>query len=808
MSTKKDKFIESAQKLIIKGQLEKAVVDLEQAVALDPGDLKVRQKLAETLVRVNRQSEAVSHYETIGKSFSNSGFYLKAIAVYKQIQKLDPDNTKITLTLAELNVNHGLIGNALSEFSQVVNIYLKTGKQAEALQLLERMLEIDPANLNTMLKMAETALVAGNIDNAYNYYCQLAQQLWERPDKTPYLRLAERIKTLFPDKEDPFLSSVSTMLERGDTAGAYASLKTHISQSPDNLDAWHLMAATVRSMGDTRQLRVILSRISERFPDEAVSKEELINLALTEQEIDTAVALLGDFRQLLLDKGCAGKLESFYTQLQTMAPLDSRPLEGLCWLYEKTGNPRLNTTREQIAKLSKAPAETATIEEAARPIMAEEPAPPAAIESPVNEPDTEPPAPLSLEPEPIDWEEDIDLGLDEEPKEQPEALPAAAEIAVPEPEQPEAFAEPAAEATETEFDISREPEPDELAPAEPLAVEICEPEIIPEFVPEEPEEISLAELEQEEFESIPEEAASRVILTIENPLPVETFLMPAAGVVEPLPEPDIEPEQASPWDALNADEPLTGISPTSHEKSAVPQAEELVDLLVEHLESFDWGATETGTKAPASGLSAPEELEFEILTEHGENNEAPAFELEDLTSFTEALFGEEPAETMETADAGEYSLGSLLSAFRKGVDEQLDESDTESHYNLGIAYKEMGLLDEAIHEFRSAGRDPQRAADCISLQAICLRDKGDITGAEAVFKEGLDLPVLSSEALLNLKYELALLYELADRHPEAVKIYQEIVRINPSYRDVSLKLSHLAEEDDLDILIELKEEGD
>ena len=60
----------------------------------------------------------------------------------------------------------------------------------------------------------------------------------------------------------------------------------------------------------------------------------------------------------------------------------------------------------------------------------------------------------------------------------------------------------------------------------------------------------------------------------------------------------------------------------------------------------------------------------------------------------------------------------------------------------------------------------------------------------------------------NLKYELALLYELSDRHPEAVKIFQEIVRINPSYRDVSRKLSHLAEEDDLDILIELKEEGD
>ena len=89
MSSKKDKFLESAQKFIAKGQIDRAIRDYEQVVALDPNDIRHRQKLAELLVRANRNLEAIGEYETIGKYYADNGFYLKAIAVYKQIQKLD-----------------------------------------------------------------------------------------------------------------------------------------------------------------------------------------------------------------------------------------------------------------------------------------------------------------------------------------------------------------------------------------------------------------------------------------------------------------------------------------------------------------------------------------------------------------------------------------------------------------------------------------------------------------------------------------------------------------------------------------------
>ncbi|MBT0665850.1 tetratricopeptide repeat protein [Geobacter pelophilus] len=800
MSSKKEKFIENAQKLIIKGQFEKAVFELEQAIALDPGDLKVRQKLAEILIRVNRQSEAISHYETIGKSFSNSGFYLKAIAVYKQIQKLDPENTKTTITLAELNVNHGLIGNALAEYSQVVNVYLKCGKQAEALQLLERMLEVDPSNLNTMLKIAETLLAADKIDEAFDGYCRLARQLWERPDKSAYNRLNDRIKTLFPGKGDPILSSISALLERGESADAFVQLKEIISLSPDNLAAWYLMADAIRNLGDTRQLKGVLARISERFPAEIRAKEELITLLITFQELDSVLDLLDQYGAFLAENGHADQVANYYNQLQVLAPQDTRPVAGLCRLFEKTGDStRLAEAQELLAKLNKQPEAIEPVDEGIQPIEEMPLTPVGPDSSDIGH--SELSESIPPEPQALEWEEEIDLGFEEEPEPQTVILPTPMEVAPGEPEVPEELPEFLPELLSTEPEQPWQQTTD-TAPLEAAEPEVSEVELSHVFAPEELAEALGEDAEPEDLEP-PEDTVERVILTIESPLPVEAFLEPA--IVETMESPVIEQLQVSPWDEIAAEEPVT--ADIHGEQSDLAPADELMDLLVGHLESFDWTATDNRVEPQAQTLQA-EELEFEVLADaHDENSEPPSFELEDLSSFAEALFSDEPATADAADDSEQYSLGSLISAFRKGVDEQLDDSDTESHYNLGIAYKEMGLLDEAIHEFRSAGRDPQRAADCIALQGLCLREKGDTEGAESVFRAGLELPVLSSEALLNLKYELSQLLEQSDRHQEAVTIYKEIVRVNPSYRDVSLHLARLSDEEDLDILIELHEEG-
>src|SRR5689334_1415666 len=112
LASKKDKLLESAQRFVLKGQIDKAIKEYQQIVALDPREIRFRQRLAELLVRDNRKEEAIAEYEGIGKHYAENSYFLKAIAVYKQIQRLDSSNATVSHTLAVLNQRQGLAGNA------------------------------------------------------------------------------------------------------------------------------------------------------------------------------------------------------------------------------------------------------------------------------------------------------------------------------------------------------------------------------------------------------------------------------------------------------------------------------------------------------------------------------------------------------------------------------------------------------------------------------------------------------------------------------------------------------------------------
>jgi len=129
--------------------------------------------------------------------------------------------------------------------------------------------------------------------------------------------------------------------------------------------------------------------------------------------------------------------------------------------------------------------------------------------------------------------------------------------------------------------------------------------------------------------------------------------------------------------------------------------------------------------------------------------------------------------------------------FRTDVDEQIAADDMESHYNLGIAYREMGLLDDAISEFDKATKDPARFVDCQLLKALCYADKEDIDNSELMFRQALDSQRLDPAQRLNLGYELGSLYERYERFEEALASYQAVFGQDDSYRDVRSKISDL-----------------
>jgi tetratricopeptide (TPR) repeat protein len=118
----------------------------------------------------------------------------------------------------------------------------------------------------------------------------------------------------------------------------------------------------------------------------------------------------------------------------------------------------------------------------------------------------------------------------------------------------------------------------------------------------------------------------------------------------------------------------------------------------------------------------------------------------------------------------------------------LESGDSQSHYDLGMAFREMGLFDEALTEFRQAADDPARRVECLIQQGACLRDKGDVARAESALQSLLGAPGLSLEETSAIKYELALTCEVCGRSSDAARMYGEIEATNPAFRDVKTRL--------------------
>lgn len=150
----------------------------------------------------------------------------------------------------------------------------------------------------------------------------------------------------------------------------------------------------------------------------------------------------------------------------------------------------------------------------------------------------------------------------------------------------------------------------------------------------------------------------------------------------------------------------------------------------------------------------------------------------------------QPGDHMVTAQA-EQSLEEIVEGFKKGVAEHLSPTDYDTHFNLGIAYREMGLLDEAIGEFQIAAKEPSHLVLCCSMLGLCFLDKGLPELAVRWYRRGLDAPALSEEDNLGLHYDLGCAYLGLDDKESAYKVFVDLYGMDTNYRDVATRIEEL-----------------
>jgi tetratricopeptide (TPR) repeat protein len=181
-----------------------------------------------------------------------------------------------------------------------------------------------------------------------------------------------------------------------------------------------------------------------------------------------------------------------------------------------------------------------------------------------------------------------------------------------------------------------------------------------------------------------------------------------------------------------------------------------------------------------------------------------ANEIEDLgmggltPSYSKAAT-EAPVKNVDKSNLSDSGpLKEVFDEFRAELGEMgSDDEDLETHYNLGTAFREMGLLEEAISEFQKVAKANERgrpfryAMQCCTLLGLAFMEKGQPGIAAIWYERALETPGVEPESILALRYDLGIAQESAGEPEAALKSFSKVYAMNIDYRDVAERIAAL-----------------
>jgi tetratricopeptide (TPR) repeat protein len=181
-------------------------------------------------------------------------------------------------------------------------------------------------------------------------------------------------------------------------------------------------------------------------------------------------------------------------------------------------------------------------------------------------------------------------------------------------------------------------------------------------------------------------------------------------------------------------------------------------------------------RVPARPLSPVPDDEFVNLGDWLRDDEAP--------KDTRMVVAEKEPTGDEDAD-----FQDMLRKFKQGIAENVDEEDHQSHYDLGVAYKEMGLLDEAIAEFQKALRAPDNRVSTYEALGQCFMEKEQVPMAATILSRAIHEKGVSDDQLVGVLYLLGRCAEIRGQREQALEYYQRVFVVDIQFKDVGERLA-------------------
>ncbi|HSK01644.1 MAG TPA: tetratricopeptide repeat protein [Kofleriaceae bacterium] len=254
--------MDAARKFVDKGQIDKAVKEYLRIVHEDPKDVRVWLKIGDLYAKKGAKQEAIETYGKVARFYHEQGFFLKAVAVYKQILKLDPRLVEVILRLAELYRQLGLMSDAMQHFESVAAHFHREGNTKEALATVQKLVDLDPENIATRIKLAELYSKEGLVGEAATEFSVACEQLRRQGRQDDFIKVAERLLWHKPDNHALNRELAGLYLRRNDPRRALQKLQACFKADPRDVDTLALLAQAFQALEQKAKTVSVLKELA------------------------------------------------------------------------------------------------------------------------------------------------------------------------------------------------------------------------------------------------------------------------------------------------------------------------------------------------------------------------------------------------------------------------------------------------------------------------------------------------------------------------------------------------------------------
>jgi len=827
------KITEKAEHFVKAGKTEEAVAEYQKLLDGSGQDIAIANMIGDLCLQLGQEERAVQLFRANVETLERRGAYSQALAIAKKVSKIRPTDPAGMIRLGDLYGQLGFSIEARDEYGRAADELEKRGETKPLIALYEKRARIDRSDLVTRLKLAKLYLEEAKGEQAQVVLNDAVDLLYVRKEYGEAEKILHEALAISDGDMRTLANFARVYRELQQPEASSALLEKIIKKRGPRPDLLGLLAGQYAEQGQDEKSSEIYIRIIGEDPgnhdirakagiveirrgrlDKALEIfDPLVSLFLQKSDEDKAVGLLG----LILMTGemhlpTMERLAGVFRGVGRARDLETT-LRVLLAEYRSHGreNDRIRIIRELYMLL---PMDAEIIREAGEVGVktslrksADEISP---ADSDLESEEDREMIRLNLAKAELYLEqgltrnarrilENLRLLYPDDPRVQKkiEELQHAPKLVVE-----ESIPEIVEETVRKESDINRPVLRPVIFPVSETPAEPVSP------VPPPKPAKATKPVRQED----PVKLAEPILPSPVQHLDLESLISDITGpggpaespeftepVAPPVPAsaaaaaPPVLPLSAAKPDRPKKDSPVFSVRDAPSASASVPST--LPAAPTVRAEPEEPAATEPAdsSKITAAQIFAGLDLgPFVSSASAGAVSVAGYIDISDkIEEEIEALEAEFYKQIKERTSVIEKDLVEIVQEFRRQVEIKLDQKNFESRYNLGVAFLEQNLYEEAIAEFELAAADPARAADCWGLIGQCYVKKRNYPEARRCFEGAISLTAVESPERFALAYDLASLYEMMSENGAALALYREVFAWNPKFRNAAKRVKIL-----------------